>query len=219
MNHYKEKANQYFSNARTDIESLLPEVCGSVLEIGCGAGGTLRWLKQSGRSVHTCGIELMPQAAAQAREHVDELLEGDADEVVRKMIYEGRQFNLILCLDVLEHLVDPWGMMLMLQKLLAPTGIVIASIPNVRNIDAVLPLVFRGRWDYTEEGILDKTHIRFFTRESALSLMSTGRLEVFRCIPRMPHPQSKRAVLNRITLGRLSDFLAVQYVIASHVQT
>lgn len=218
MDHYQEKSNQYFANARTDIESLLPKICGSVLEVGCGAGGTLSWLRQSGRSDRTCGIELMPQAAAQARHQVDELLEGDAEAIVQGMVNAGRRFDVILCLDVLEHLVDPWRVVLMLQELIAPGGIVIASIPNVRNIDAVLPLVFQGRWDYAEEGILDKTHIRFFTRESAIKLMSSGRLEVIRSMPRMPHAQSKRALLNRITLGLLSDFLAVQHVISSRVR-
>jgi 2-polyprenyl-3-methyl-5-hydroxy-6-metoxy-1,4-benzoquinol methylase len=215
MNHYNEKAVNYFSNARTDIDPLLPEVVGTVLEIGCSSGGTLEWLRDTGRSVHTCGIELMPQAAAKARQSVDELFEGDADKIIQEMINKNRQFDLILCLDVLEHLIDPWGMVLMLQKLVAPTGMVIASIPNVRNIDAVLPLVFKGRWAYTEEGILDKTHMRFFTRESALELMRSGEFEILKCIPRFPHAQSKRALINNMTFGLLSDFLAIQYLISS----
>jgi 2-polyprenyl-3-methyl-5-hydroxy-6-metoxy-1,4-benzoquinol methylase len=218
MRLYDTKKLKYFSNARIDIEPLLPSSCGSVLDVGCGTGDTLRWLRESGRSTFGCGIEKTPEPAAYARAQIDELLEGDAEEIVQELLLTPRRYDVILCLDVLEHLADPWRMVMMLQELVAPSGVLIASIPNIRNLDAILPLIFRGNWEYAEEGILDATHLRFFTRNSAHKLMSSGRLQVVRIIPNMPKGRSKRALFNKITIGLLADFLTVQYLIASHVK-
>jgi 2-polyprenyl-3-methyl-5-hydroxy-6-metoxy-1,4-benzoquinol methylase len=211
---YSDKPAVYFGHARREIEPLLPPFAARVLEVGCGSGATLRWLKQSGRCSHTTGIEVFAQAAELARGQVGSLHVGDAERLVQQA-FAPASFDLVLCLDVLEHLVDPWAFVAHLQPLLAPGGVVLASIPNVRHARVVLPLLLQGRWQYADAGQLDRTHLRFFTRETALQLMQPTGLRLQQWQRRMPPPRSRSGVFNTLTGGVFKDFLAMSYLIAS----
>jgi 2-polyprenyl-3-methyl-5-hydroxy-6-metoxy-1,4-benzoquinol methylase len=211
---YESKVGEYFADVRTQIEPLLPATAPRVLEIGCGTGATLRWLKANGRVQQSYGIELCEPVAAQARQHVDEVIVGDAERLIDD-VFPGMQFDLILCLDVLEHMIDPWRFIEKLQRLLAPGGSLICSIPNVRSLKVVLPLMFLGRWRYESAGILDRTHLRFFARQSAMDLASTSGLEVQKWLRIMYPSSSKMGRLHRFTLGLFPDLMTKQYVIAS----
>lgn len=217
---YHDKPAVYFEHARSEIEPLLPAHAAQVLEVGCGRGATLQWLKASGRCDRSVGIELFERAAADARAVVDEVHVGNAEALVQHAWPPGT-FDLVLCLDVLEHLVDPWAFMGQVQRLLKPGGLVVASIPNVRHARVVLPLLLQGRWQYEDAGQLDRTHLRFFTRESALQLMQRpttaegGGLQLVRWLRRMPPPRSRSGLVNLASMGLLQDFLAMSYLIAS----
>lgn len=214
---YERKAPQYFSNPRMEIAPLLPTYCRRTLEIGCGAGATLNWIKSSGRCEKTYGIELSEEPASRAREHSELVLTGNAEVLIDKA-FEGLHFDLVLCLDVLEHMVDPWAFMKKLTRLLASDATVVFSIPNVRNLSVILPLILSGEWRYRDEGILDSTHLRFFTREGALQIASTPPLVVDRWMYQAPAKKSKLGLLHRLTLGLLDDFCAHQILIASRVR-
>jgi len=212
---YDSKADGYFDNVRLDIAALLPAHAGRVLEVGCGRGATLAWLKAEGCCTHTVGIELFEGAARVASSRVDEVLVGDAERLIEEGALLDASFDLVLCLDVLEHLVDPWTFVLKLQRVMRPGALLVASIPNVRHLRVVLPLLFAGRWRYEDDGLLDRTHLRFFTRESALALVSAGALRVERWRRRMPPPTSKAGLLNLLSLGLLRDLVTMSYLIAS----
>ncbi len=214
MDDYAAKPALYFDNVRAEIEPLLPARAERVLDIGCGAGATLQWLKQSGRSGHGVGIEMMESAATVARTRVDEVHVGDANALIDTVL-APRSFDLVLCLDVLEHLVDPWAFVARAQQVLKPGGRMIASLPNVRHLRVVLPLLLAGRWRYEASGILDRTHLRFFTRESALALMSTDGLRVTEWRRRLPPHGSKAGLLNLASLGLARDLVTMSYLIAS----
>ena len=213
-NLYGDKPVVYFNQARREIEPLLPRHAGHVLEVGCGSGATLHWLQQSGRCSHTTGIEAFAEAAARARNRVDTVHVGDAETLVQTA-FGPASFDLVLCLDVLEHLVDPWAFMARLPALLKPGGQVVASIPNVRHARVVLPLLLHGRWRYEASGQLDRTHLRFFTRESALQLMAAPGLQVLHWQRRMPPAASRSGLINTLTLGAFNDFLAMSYLVAA----
>jgi 2-polyprenyl-3-methyl-5-hydroxy-6-metoxy-1,4-benzoquinol methylase len=204
----------YFGHARREIEPLLPAHAAQVLEVGCGSGATLQWLQQAGRCTRTVGIEAFEDAAQRARTCVDTVLLGNAEELV-SAAFAPASFDLVLCLDVLEHLVDPWSFMVRLPGLLKPGGCVLASIPNVRHARVVLPLLLKGRWRYESSGQLDSTHLRFFTRESALQLMAPPGLRVQQWQRRMPPAHSRSGLFNAVTLGLFRDFLAMNYLIAA----
>ena len=211
--HYIEKDEQYFANARSDILALLPQRCERVLELGCGSGATLKWLKAQGRCQYTMGVELFPQAAELAAQTVDFVQQGDIEKMALNC--PESHFDLILCLDVLEHLIDPWQVLARMVCHLKPGGRLIASIPNVRNWHALAPLLFAGQWRYADSGILDRTHLRFFTRDSALQLVSGSGLQV-QAMRRLPLAQAgKSRLANQLTLGLFREFLTLQYLIAA----
>lgn len=213
MQDYATKPEAYFANARKDIEPLLPAHAARVLEVGCGTGSTLRWLKETGRCDEAIGLELFDSAAVVARKFADHVTVGDAERLIGDA-FEVASFDLILCLDVLEHMVDPWAFIAGAERLLKPGGTLIASIPNVRHLGVLIPLAFAGRWRYQSQGILDRTHLRFFTRESALALLSTERLSVTRWFRNLPLV-SRGGLVNMLTFGLLRDLLAVQFLIAA----
>lgn len=211
---YSGKTDRYFGNPRVEIQPMLPTIPARVLEIGCGAGATLKWLKDIDLASHTVGVELFAEAAERAMQCCDEVHQGDAEELVQGSLAH-RQFDVVLCLDVLEHMVDPWTFVDRVQALLKPGGTFICSLPNVRNLNVVLPLVFKGEWRYQHDGILDQTHLRFFTLQSAQALASRSGLTVQTVLRTIPPAGSKGGLLNRLTLGLMKDLLTVQYVVKS----
>ena len=207
---YEDKQDWYYAFVRRDIEPLLPVHSERVLEIGCGGGGTLAWLKESKRAQWTAGIELSPEAAAVARTRVEEIHCGDVDSLLNS--FPAGSFDLILCLDVLEHLVDPWVTLRKLHALLCPGGRIISSLPNIRHHSVVLPLLFRGRWEYQEAGIMDRTHLRFFSRKAISAMMSRAGLQEIRALPTFAWGSWDRWK-DRATFGLLRGLLAFQYLV------
>ena len=120
-------------------------------------------------------------------------------------------FDTILCLDVLEHLLDPWGIIRKIDLLLADGGYVIASIPNVQHVSVVGPLL-SGNWELKDEGILDRTHLRFFTKRSAAALMSSSGMSLELVEPLL-WKNSRSGRLNALTAGVFENFLTPQFVV------
>lgn len=136
-----------------------------VLEVGCSTGYLGSALKQVGHTVW--GIEPSSVPASVAREKLDFVYEGFVEDFIDA--YQDERFDVIIFGDVLEHLTDTQAVLKRCHDLLTPIGAVIASIPNVSHL-AVRAMTFQGDWEYAELGILDKTHLRFFTRESMQQL-------------------------------------------------
>lgn len=211
MQDYTDKQDRYFADVRREIEPLLPAHAARVLEIGCGAGATLAWLKSRGGCDSTTGVEMFESAAALARTRVDRVIVANAEQWIAEPGDVG-PFDLVLCLDVLEHMVDPWAFVAQLERLIAPGGHLVCSIPNVRYYKVLRDLVFKGQWRYREDGILDRTHLRFFTREGALQLASTPSLKLLDWRAHMRSRKLGTRVINALTLGLLRDLLAMQYL-------
>src|SRR5437868_983182 len=126
---YDQKATEYYQSARKEILPLLPESNKRVLDLGCGAGATLDWLKHIHYCEESWGIELTENAADIAKKRVDQVIIADIEKDA--VCLPEDYFDLILCLDVLEHLQDPWRVMSMLVTWLRPHGTLVASVPNV----------------------------------------------------------------------------------------
>jgi hypothetical protein len=99
---------------------------------------------------------------------------------------------------------------------LEPGGTVIASIPNLRNYRVLKALVLKGRFEYQDGGILDRTHLRFFTRSSACRLMETGRLRLRAVVGKTMRKKKYRRI-DRLTFGLLHDFFVYQFLLASTI--
>ncbi len=211
IQNYNQKEETYFNNVRLDILPLLPKYSKSVLEIGCGNGATLEHIKAQGKCKETTGIELTEYAAFEAKKSIDYTLIGDAEEIIKTI--ESDSYDLVLCLDILEHLVDPWLMIEQISRILKKGGVLISSIPNIRTIKVISKLAFPGKFEYANSGIMDKTHLRFFTKTSAIELLSTDSLEVDRWIHSPFAERSKSSIFNTITFGCFRDLLTEQYLI------
>jgi SAM-dependent methyltransferase len=141
---------------------LVPTTARRILDVGCAAGAVGRGLKAR-QPCEVTGIEYDPAMAEMARSVLDQVYTGDAAEMIPSLA--RAYFDCIILADVLEHLPDPARVLADLGPTLAPGGQLVMSIPNVRHWSVVRNLL-EGRWDYEEAGLLDRTHLRFFTRLS-----------------------------------------------------
>jgi 2-polyprenyl-3-methyl-5-hydroxy-6-metoxy-1,4-benzoquinol methylase len=208
---YTEKTDDYFGHARTEVVPLLPAGrADRVLDVGCGRGDTLAFLHAIGRCRWTCGVEMFPDAAEVAKSRLDAVYVGNIEQIDLRI--PPASLDVVLCLDVLEHLIDPWTTAKRLAGLLKPGGVLIASIPNVRHFRVVLPLLFRGRWTYSDFGLMDRTHLRFFTKGSAVELIEQAGLRIDTIRPSGMEATHKRAMV-ALSLGALEPLFVFQYLL------
>jgi 2-polyprenyl-3-methyl-5-hydroxy-6-metoxy-1,4-benzoquinol methylase len=153
-------------NARADIQNYVPTGLRSLLDVGCAGGLFGQALLRTRPELRVDGVEPNPEALHQARQRLNSVYPGFFPEAVPL----GMQYDCISFLDVLEHLVDPWSALEISKEYLAPGGYILASIPNVRHVDVIAPLLIKGRFHYGDFGILDRTHLRFFTKTSILEM-------------------------------------------------
>lgn len=178
--HAKTKQDTYYSHPRRELIPYLPLKAKRVLDIGCGGGGLGHILKTECGAQQVVGVEIVREAAEAARDYLDAVHLGSIEDL--KLPYDAGHFDCIICADVLEHLVEPEQAIRKLGRLLNPEGALLISIPNVQYHD-VLSMLSTGGWHYIPEGILDSTHLRWFTRESLDALVRGGGLEIGRVAP------------------------------------
>jgi len=169
MNGSRYEADIDLSN-RNNSHTLMIELVGGskrVLDVGCASGYLARALGERGCSVS--GLEHDPEAAEEARPYLEQLVVGDVEELDLLEAFGERRFDVIVFGDVLEHLRDPLAVLRSARGLLAERGSVVASIPNVAHGSVRLALL-AGRFDYQPLGLLDSTHVRFYTRASVEEL-------------------------------------------------
>jgi GT2 family glycosyltransferase/SAM-dependent methyltransferase len=142
-----------------------------VLDLGCATGAVGAALKADG--CHVVGVEFDSEAAAQAGQVLDRVVVADLDDPTSLDEFESSNFDAIICGDVLEHLTAPAETLRRIRRLLAPKGVVVISIPNVAH-GAVRLSLLAGRFEYQPLGLLDSTHIHFFTRESLQELLEVS---------------------------------------------
>jgi 2-polyprenyl-3-methyl-5-hydroxy-6-metoxy-1,4-benzoquinol methylase len=201
------KPEGYYGLERADLVAELPRPIGRVLDVGCGEGGVGRSLRAAGATeVH--GIEVIPAAAAIARESLDSVYEGTVEAALLSDSVPA-PFDPICCYDVLEHLADPAIALRGLRGLAAEGGHLHISIPNARHFSLVYDLVVKGTFGYTEFGHRDATHLRWLTRRDLQALVAATGWEVLRVSGDVSGGHNARA--DRLTGGRAREFLALQW--------
>lgn len=204
---------RYFRYPRADVVDLVPRDRIRILDVGCAAGLVGAALKDR-QPCEVVGIEREPTVAAEARRRLDDVLELDleAPSIDWPALFGAGRFDCLIYADVLEHLRDPWALLAAQRALLAPGGVVVVSVPNVRHYPVVLGLLLRGRWRYQDEGVLDRTHLRFFTRDSLLELLAGAGYAV-RELRREVHASRPARWLGGLCSRASRDFLARQFLV------
>ncbi len=155
-------ANEYYYNhQRPEILSRVPTNPRRVLDVGCGAGKVGSAIKDQYRDSLVVGIEYQPEQAKLASERLDEVWQINLNEVSAHDI--NGNFDVIICADVIEHLIDPFSLMRTLRSRIDRDGVAILSIPNIRHWSVLVPLLSNDLFTYTDQGLLDRTHVHFFT--------------------------------------------------------
>lgn len=160
-------SSAYYRYARRDVLQLIPADAKRVLDIGCGAGALGALLKERNPETVVIGIEANAQAAEEARAAMDKVYCADVEYFDWSL---GEPFDCVVFADVLEHLRNPERVLSNARNVLANDGAIVFSVPNARNWEVVLQLA-EGNWEYESEGILDRTHLRFFTRREIEKLL------------------------------------------------
>jgi GT2 family glycosyltransferase/tetratricopeptide (TPR) repeat protein/2-polyprenyl-3-methyl-5-hydroxy-6-metoxy-1,4-benzoquinol methylase len=162
-----DRDRRYYEWPRPELLGLIPADARRLLDVGCGAGVLGEAVKRR-QTCEVVGIELHPEAAAEAARRLDQVVAEDAETTDLGVL---GTFDAIVCGDVLEHLRDPGTLLSRLRTVLSPTGVVVASLPNARHLD-VLQQLAEGNWTYEAAGLLDRDHLRFFTRRSVEQLFA-----------------------------------------------
>lgn len=203
-------AHEYFEGQRADVAALVPVDCRRVLDVGCGYGGLGRQLRIGGVE-QVYGVEINPNSAPHLEGIYAGYWIGDVEQVA--LPADTEVFDCIVFADVLEHLRDPWGTLERYLHWLKPGGYVVASIPNVRNLALLYNLAIRGRWRYEESGLLDRTHLRFFTRGEILDLFAGAGLAIQKIEENRDRLSLSRRILAAPVLALIPDLGVCQYLI------
>ena len=162
---YASKDKSYFEAERSDMLQYVPRSSSMILEVGCGCGKFGALLKNE-YLAQVWGVDIDEYAVLEAEKRLDKVVKGSFGKELK---LPEKVFDCIIFNDVLEHLIDPFSSLTYCKQLLSDKGVIVASIPNVRYFRNIVDLLVYKNWEYTEQGILDKTHLRFFTRRSILS--------------------------------------------------
>jgi len=204
-----DKEQDYYSAERKEIISIFPADIETVLDVGCGRGVLGSRLKEKNLAASVVGIEINREAAESARERVDQVIIADAEKGDFEL--KDKYFDIIIFADILEHLKDPWSALSKFKRYLKDDGYMLLSIPNVRYYRIPLNILFRGRFDYEESGILDIMHLRFFTFKTIKSMLKDSSLVIDKLYRNFSGIISK--LFNTITLNIFADIFTRQYII------
>jgi len=214
----------YYECARPELLALVPDSAKRVLDVGCGAGRLGEALKAR-QPARVVGIEVVPEAAERARNRLDEVFIGDVENL--ELPFGPAAFDCVVCGDVIEHLREPGRFLTRVRDWLDPHGRIVASLHNVRHHSVVTALL-EGNWTYESAGLLDETHLSFFTRRDMTDLFERAgfRIEDLRVVPGPGYDEWQRlGCPGEVQIGRLhiadmqpeeaEEFFVYQYLIVA----
>jgi 2-polyprenyl-3-methyl-5-hydroxy-6-metoxy-1,4-benzoquinol methylase len=201
---YSSKDVGYFSLERQIFKNAIPENGLRILDIGCG-NGVLGAYFRNEQKCEVFGIDINENACMEAQKNLDGVLHANVEVI--DLPYETEYFDTIIMGDVVEHLINPVIALKKLLLVLKPGGKIFITVPNIRNWKEVCNLVFHDKWEYDTWGILDYTHLRFFTKTSIVSMLQKGQINVIDAQWVIQQP-SKSNIINKLSFGLFEGFLA-----------
>ena len=204
---------------RNDVLKFVSVNSKKILDVGCSIGTLGAAIKEK-TGGEVIGIEISKEMASVATQRIDKVIIGDAEELILEGKIQNYKFDTIIFADLLEHLKDPWSILAKAAGYLSSNGKIIASIPNIRHIDTIINLLWRGYWPYRDRGIHDKTHLRFFTKRNVIELFEDAGLSIeeiasnYRLVEK-PHSINRFAKF--FAIPGLRDFLVFQYLVLARL--
>jgi 2-polyprenyl-3-methyl-5-hydroxy-6-metoxy-1,4-benzoquinol methylase len=180
-----------------------------ILDIGCGNGILGEYL-QSKYLCQVTGIDIVEECVIRASKVLYKSFQGNIETMDLGSV--GSEFDYIIFSDSLEHLIDTTNVLKSVKKLMAHGGSILIAIPNTRNFRVTFPLLFLDQWEYQDEGLLDRTHLRFFTGSSIREHIESCGYEVEKILLNLPL-SSKVGKINALTLGLFRSHLTSHYYI------
>ncbi len=202
------KPDGYHTQCRPEMMKYIPENARTILDVGCGEGLFGYQLKQRMNS-EIWGIEIDEKAGNVAKTKIDKVFVGDLSGIIDTL--PDNYFDCIVFNDVLEHLADPFSTLVNIKSKIREGGVIVSSIPNIRYFFTLWNLVINKQWRYEDAGILDKTHLRFFTRKSIIEMFGTLGYEIVKIEGVNQIKSWKVKLINRLSFGFLSDTMFTQY--------
>jgi len=202
------KPDNYYNGIREDVIELVPGDAERVLDVGCAFGITGENLKKRGVK-EVIGVELDKGAYREAQKRLDKVFLGDIQTL--SLPFKENHFDCIIYADILEHLINPWSVIRDHRRILRDSGSIVASIPNVRHYRVVKRLL-KGRWDYQERGVMDSTHLRFFTLASIKEMLNDAGYRIDKVVYKISASKTKK-LLNNMLGGRLNEVLSEQFLV------
>jgi|Deesub1362A_J573_1020465.scaffolds.fasta_scaffold00004_249 2-polyprenyl-3-methyl-5-hydroxy-6-metoxy-1,4-benzoquinol methylase len=203
---FLDKENSYYTFVNESLLPLIPERPNIVMDIGCATGRLGQKLLQAGNASELYGVEIFEPAANEAKKIYKRVHVGDIEEM--KLDYKN-YFDVVVCGDILEHLKEPSKVVSEIYSWLVKGGLIVCSVPNVRYWRIWRDLIFKGKWEYTIEGIMDHTHLRFFTLSSFRKMLIETSFEIEYQGLRIANGLKQRA-FNRLTFGLFEEFFGIQ---------
>lgn len=208
-------------NHNPELLNLIPRDAKRVVEVGCSSGALAREYRKSNAQVHYTGLEIDPGYAEMARVHCDRVLDLNIEHAQPEMLATDLAADCWVFGDVLEHLYDPWRTLANIRKSLPAGGCVVACIPNAQHWSLQARLSV-GDFRYADSGLLDRTHIRFFTRVTMLEMFQRAGYRVDAGMARTFHEPQRDAFLPIIAAmaaaagadaqSAMNDAMPLQYV-------
>jgi len=204
----------YFTNSRPEILAIVPPGVKTVLDVGCGAGTFATALKDK-TGCEVWGIEPVSEVATEAKKVLDNVITGLFDDAIQQV---NRKFDLVCFNDVLEHMPDPWSCLKKTRMLLNNGGMVIASMPNILHYQEFFDILFQKDWKYSDAGIMDKTHLRFFTKKSMVRMFEECQYRIIDVKGLDPTPSKKMGLLSLLSFGYFNEMRYPQFAIQATVK-
>lgn len=203
----------YRDYPRVEMLEYVPLSAMTILDVGCHTGVFGRALKER-NNVEVWGIEPNPDTAKVAEQHLDKVFNAYFS---KDLDLSDHSFDVIIFNDVLEHMPDPWAALRLAASKLKPNGSVVISIPNLRHIDNLVHIIRERDFNYEETGIRDKTHLRFFTRKSAVRLFDNTGLKIVNIqgINESVFPSFFRNLAFRLFKNYFDDTRHIQFAIVA----
>ncbi len=202
------KPDDYFIQTRPEMLEFIPPTAERILEVGCATGMFGAQLKRRS-DVEVWGIEYDTESAEIAREKLDMVLAGDVLQLGDHL--PDSYFDCIVFNDVLEHLVDPFTVLLKVKGKLVKNGSIVCSIPNIRFFYTLKNFILDKQWKYEDAGIMDKTHLRFFTERSIVDMFDSLGYKMVEMKGINAIRSWKFSFFNALSMGYLSDTRYLQF--------